>query len=453
MSIITRKIKLIPVGETSKDRTKVYNFIKDISKELATVGNQIIRQHVNNNFNLKEIIDTEKCTKKIAVEKLRAQLTTSIQNSGYRLTTTLPHIASDIRTNLNQDIYKTITENFYDILNNKVSIPSYKSENLPIRFSNKIYLDNNKYLIDFPITQTQKQKFNNISFELFFGKDKSNNKIIVRKTITQEYKMCNSSLQYNGKDLFLYLTVNIPETKSKDIIPNKTMGIDMGINRPVSFFITDEEKQPYQIDINSKIQHDRMRMLKQRKSIAKALKLTTGGHGRTKKLKALEQFRDKEKNWAQTTNHRISAEVIKIAQQYNVGIIKMEDLTGITKDTDNQFLKSWAYFQLQTYIKYKAEMAGITIQWVKPKDTSRECPTCHTINEENRSKQDYTKFECVNTACTDYLKTLDADIVAATNIAHKLGLEEKPNSKAGRIKNAKLKKSQEIPQQNLELSF
>ena len=55
MGIKTRKIKIIPIADESKGRTKIYNYIRDISKELATMGNEIIRNHVVNNFNIKKI--------------------------------------------------------------------------------------------------------------------------------------------------------------------------------------------------------------------------------------------------------------------------------------------------------------------------------------------------------------------------------------------------------------
>lgn len=436
MGIKTRKIKLIPIADDSKGRTKIYNYMRDISKDLATIGNEIIRNHVVNNFNVKKVMDEQSCTKGDAIKIISDNLGTSLQNSGYRITSDIPHIASNVRTCFNQKIFKTIKENFFDILNNKVSIPSFKSTNLPLTFSNIIYKENNKYFIDFPLTLETKKTLGDVKFDLFFGKDKSNNKVIADRIIDGTYKMCGSSISYDGKDLFLFLTVDIPN-KVSDADVSKIMGIDLGINRPVSIYITDEARQPYQIDINNKIQYDRMRMSKQRKTIQESLKYSAGGHGTSKKLKALEQFRLAEANWAQTINHKISAAVIKMATDYRVGIIRMEDLTGITTNATDYYFKSWSYYQLQNYIKYKAEEVGIKIEWVIAKNTSRECPTCHNIHEDNRNKIDVTKFACINASCKDYLKTLDADIVAATNIANKNGTNEKEKSKAGKLKKFK----------------
>lgn len=434
MSIITRKIKLNPVATELSSTNEIYKYIKNLSSEMATMGNKIIRNHVINNFNISQIQEENKCTKGDAIKILTELLGTSIQNSGYKLTIDHPDIASDIRTNFNQTIFKTIKENFYDIVNNKVSIPSFKSNNLPIGTSNKVYEKNGKYLYDFPLTLNMKKILGEIKFELYFGKDKSNNKFIVDQTISGKYKMCNSTIKYDGKEILLFLTVDIPVVKKEDLDQNKVMGIDLGINRLVSYHISGEKKELPQIEIGNKMQHDRTRFRNERRSLQKSLKYTKGGHGRTKKTKSLENLKLRESNWAETINHTVSREVVNIALKYNVGVIRMEDLTGITMNETDQFLKSWSYYQLQTYIKYKAEAVGIKVEWVNPKDTSIECPVCNHINKDNRSTKNVKDFSCVNKFCSDYGKIKDADIVASENISNRSGNEEKLKSKKGRIK-------------------
>ena len=174
-----------------------------------------------------------------------------------------------------------------------------------------------------------------------------------------------------------------------------------------------------------------------------SMKFAKGGHGRTRKMLGIETLREKEQNWSKLMNHNISKEVINIAQQYNVGIIKMEDLTGITTNKNDYFLKSWAYYQLQTDIEYKAKMVGIQILWVNPKNTSITCSTCKNVDKENRNDKDKTKFSCVNIECDDFGKLKDADIVAAYNITYSEGSEIKSNSKKGRLLKG-LKKKLEV---------
>ena len=131
MSIKTRKIKLIAVGETAKDRTKVYNHLKNDATILSEVGNRIIRLHINNQYEIEDLMET--MTKGEAIKVLTERLSTSIQNSGYRLTIPYSELPSQVRTGFNQSIYKTISNNFYDIKNGKMSIPSFRKTNIKTR--------------------------------------------------------------------------------------------------------------------------------------------------------------------------------------------------------------------------------------------------------------------------------------------------------------------------------
>jgi len=245
--------------------------------------------------------------------------------------------------------------------------------------------------------------------------------------------MNGSSIQIDDNDLYMLLTCDIPVLTSKDIIPDKVMGIDLGINRPASIYIDGEKHQPSQISIGEKIQTERMKFFKIRRALQQSMKYSKGGHGRTRKMLGMERLKEKESDWSKLINHDISRDVIDIAQRYNVGIIKMEDLTGITTNTNDLFLKSWAYYQLQTNIEYKAKMVGIKIEWVNPMNTSITCPTCKNIDKENRNDKDKTKFTCINIECDDYGKLKDADIVGAYNITYSEGNEVKGKSKKGRL--------------------
>ena len=125
----------------------------------------------------------------------------------------------------------------------------------------------------------------------------------------------------------------------------------------------------------------------------------------------------------------------------------MEDLTGITKDANDYYLKSWAYYQLESQIKYKADEAGILVEYVNPKDTSKMCNCCGIVQNNARDKEDVTKFVCQTVDCNVFGKIQDADINAAKNISKKHGEPHKAKSKKGRIEN--WKKKQKSLEENL----
>jgi putative transposase len=446
MSIITRKIKLIAVGETSKEKTASYNYVKRVASDLTQVGNEVIRLHICNQYELDKLKSSMNISNGESIKIFQEQIGTSVQNSGYQMLTKFPYISSDIRTNFNQKIFKTIKQNFHDIMNSKMSVPSFRKTSISIPFSGikhgecVLFVDGDEHMFNFPLSQSETKIHKEIKFKLHYGRDRSNNRLIVNRILDGTYKMNGSSIQIKDNDLYLLLTCDIPVNVSNDMDPNKIMGIDLGINRPVSIYIDGEKRQPSQIQLGEKIQSERMKFHKQRRAIQQSMKFAKGGHGRTRKMLAMDNLRDKEHNWSVLMNHNISKNVINIAQQYNVGIIKMEDLTGITTNKNDYYMKSWAYYQLQTDIEYKAKMVGIQILWVNPKDTSVTCPCCKNVDKKNRDEKDKTKFSCINIECDDYGKLKDADIVAAYNITYSEGSVVKGKSKKGRMSNAKQKK-------------
>ncbi len=450
MSIKTRKIKLIAVGETSAEKTKVYNYVKKISADLSKVGNEVIRLHVCNQFEIDKLKTSENITKGESIKILEDTLGTSIRNSGYQMLTKYPYISGDIRSSFNSNIYKTISNNFYDILNGKISIPSFRKNNMNIPFQSRKDKDtkittilknvNDNIHLKFPQSQTETKNNGEIYFSLFFGRDRSNNRIIVDRVLKGEYQLSDSSIQIKDSEFYLLLVYTQPDSVKESMDANKVMGVDLGINRPISFYIDGEKHQPTQINIGLKIQHERMKFYKQRRSLQSGLKYSKGGHGRTRKNQAIENLREKESNWSTLMNHTISRELIKTAIEYNVGIIKMEDLTGITSKTNDLFLKSWKFAELQQFIVYKAKDENIQIEWIDPKNTSITCSTCKIVNTENRIDKDKTIFKCKNESCPDYDKVKDADVNASRNITYKPGSKVKPKSKEGKILSAIEKK-------------
>lgn len=446
MSIKTRKIQIIPLKEDVKDVKKYkVDYLKKLSQELCIVGNDVIRKHLMNQINLLDIKNNNNITKSEATKILEGELGTSIRNYGYRAMSENINIPSSIRSCFNSVIYKTIDKNFFDILKSKISVPSFTKGNITIPISttsgdgiiNKL---EEKYIISLP--KGKDYEYSDFKMELMFGKDKSNNKSIVDKAISGIYKICDSSIKIdeNKGNIYLLLVVDIPTETNKYLDPSKVMGIDVGINRPVSIYITNEKYQPKQIDIGAKMQHDRIRMSKERYKLSSALKYTNGGHGRKRKLQKLNEFRCREQNWATNINHKISKEIVNTCLRFNVGTINMEDLTGITTNIDDMFLKTWKYYQLQSFIEYKAKINGILVKWVDPKNTSITCPYCLEVNKENRNENDKTIFKCKNTWCEKHDVVLDADVVAAENISKLIGSDDKIKSKKGRLKAAKNKK-------------
>lgn len=132
--------------------------------------------------------------------------------------------------------------------------------------------------------------------------------------------------------------------------------------------------------------------------------------------KLLNKRRNKESRFARDINHQISKSVVDKASTATLGIA-LEELKGIrqhirVRKADRRQHNSWGFNQLRQFISYKAELKGIPLVMVDPKNTSRTCPECGYVDKKNRKSQ--SDFLCIRCGFGQY-----ADTVAAVNISRR----------------------------------
>lgn len=108
--------------------------------------------------------------------------------------------------------------------------------------------------------------------------------------------------------------------------------------------------------------------------------------GKAKKLNAIRKSKDKEQRWMKDRDHKTSRQLVNLAIAEGVGFIRMEKLSGIrrtarTSRKNEKNLHSWSFYRLAQYIEYKANLAGILVEYVDPAYTSQTCPICGTRNK------------------------------------------------------------------------
>jgi len=175
------------------------------------------------------------------------------------------------------------------------------------------------------------------------------------------------------------------------------MGIDLGLKIP-AVAVTDTDKVKF-------FGNGRENKYKKRMARAKRKAL-----GQAKKIKTLRKLDDKEQRWMKDKDHKVSREIVNFAKQNNVKVIQMEELSGIrqtarTSRKNAKNLHTWSFYRLAQFIEYKANLAGIDVVYVNPKNTSQTCPVCGTRNHANDRKY----------KCSCGFKT-HRDILGATNI-------------------------------------
>lgn len=210
----------------------------------------------------------------------------------------------------------------------------------------------------------------------------------------KEFRTISITCKGNG-EFFVNLCYKIPDNPPQT--GGKALGIDRGMRH---LAVTSDGKFFSSNELRAS----------QRKHLHNRKTLQTKGT-RSAKRKAREQS-GKEKRFNQQVNHDVSKQIVEHAIEEGYNTIVLEDLTGIRNKRRgkvlNKRLASWPFYQLELFIKYKAENAGIRVVSVDPRYTSQRCFGCGKIDKKNRNKSHYL----CGCGYRDH-----ADVNAAKNIA------------------------------------
>jgi IS605 OrfB family transposase len=202
--------------------------------------------------------------------------------------------------------------------------------------------------------------------------------------------------------------MQIPDINKINLNENTVVGVDLGIAIPAVCALNNNNYIRQSIGSKQDFLVIRTKIQSQLRRERKKLVSVKGGHGRNKKLKALERFTAREKNFAKTYNHFVSKNIVDFALKNKAAYINIEKLT---KDGfDDAILRNWSYYQLQQFIEYKAKLNGIVVRKVNPYHTSQNCSHCGYWEEGQRISQ--SEFKCKSCGLE-----INADFNAARNIA------------------------------------
>jgi putative transposase len=149
-------------------------------------------------------------------------------------------------------------------------------------------------------------------------------------------------------------------------------------------------------------------------------KLQAKGTRSAKRL--LKKRSTKETRFAADVNHMVSKRIVAVAQGTGRGIA-LEDLMGIrsritARRSQRAALHSWSFFQLRSFLEYKARRIGVPLVLVDPRNTSRTCPACGHIDKASRvSQSDFSCVLCGFSGLADYIAALNIRVLgrAAVN--------------------------------------
>ena len=196
---------------------------------------------------------------------------------------------------------------------------------------------------------------------------------------------------------YLMVVVEAPEASKVDAVG--TLGVDLGI----VYLATDNEGETF-----SGKQVDKVREKNA------TLRTDLQGANTPSAMRHLKRLSNREARFHRDINHIISKKIVAKAKDTRQAIA-LEDLKGIHRSvtvrrTQRSRLHSWAFYQLRSFIEYKAAITGIPVFLVDPRGTSHICPECGDNERANRPNRDL--FRCVQCGFSG-----NADHIAAINIA------------------------------------
>ena len=373
--VITRKIEVFVCESDKELRRSYYEKLydnRDIAVKAANLGISVMYMLDTNMACMDE--ETKKLVTFIGVKGLKA----TKQNAPYVVCSHYFKGKADMGmvSCVLQNAQKMYQEDRKQGMWNK-SLRSYKS-NMPVPFKADRFL--NLRLAEYQNGDGEKKDgyfftLIGIPFQMRFGRDRSGNRLIVERVINGEYKMCTSSIQVDGKRVFLLLCVDIPKKEVK-LDEKKTMFAFLGVMNPV--VCTCDVKAAREYDSGMKVWEigTKEEFNYRRRQIQEAVRrcqmdnrYTTGGKGRKKKCQAIERWHEKEKNYVDTKLHTYSRMLVDMAVKHKCGkIVLMKQISREEKaKDDNQngepfVLRNWSYYGFKEKIEYKCKMCGIKME-------------------------------------------------------------------------------------------
>lgn len=362
--VITRKISIYVYEDDKELKSQMYDKIREWSRYCRQAANMI----VSHKFGMNGLVD---CLKEDIKDKiypsdvLKDERGMSEQNITYRVLSSKfkGKMPSDIYSCLNQSITSTYKENIKEVLIGNRSIPNYKSD-IPMPFSAKALSslhwdeeDKRFYLTWFGIPMA-----------LYLGRDRSNNKSIIDKCLSKEYKLCSSSIKLEKGKMILYLCVDIPK-KTVKLKEGKKLYAFLQINTPIVYtvdvpYVESEDKtRVFEIGSAEEFFYRRRQIQEARKRLLKSCKYNTGGKGRKRKLQAVDRYEEYESNYVDTKLHTYSRELVNAAIRFECSEIVLVSQNEKEEKAKNEdmILRNWSYYGLVQKIEYKAKLAGVKI--------------------------------------------------------------------------------------------
>ena len=186
--------------------------------------------------------------------------------------------------------------------------------------------------------------------------------------------------------------LHISATKEVADFNKQTVKHVVGLDRGLRFLATSYDEQ------GKTAFFDGQAIMRKRAKYQK-LRATLQAKGTKSAKRRLKKLSGRENRWISDVNHCLSKTLVK---KYGANtLFVLENLNGVSfertdlpKALRNQN-KSWAFYQLEQFLTYKAHLHNSEVVEVSAKYTSQRCPKCGVIKKDNRHHEKH-EYHCTN---------------------------------------------------------
>ena len=356
--IITRKIQLLIDSEDAEVvkeiRAQLYQWQRICFKAANMImSHQFVQEQVKDFFYL-----TEDIKLKLADQKKDENGILQSSREGAMYHVLAGHfkgqVPMDMMASLNHSLLSYFSKEKTAYWRGEKSLRNYKS-NIPMPFTGKS-------IYKFTLTPDGKNycfKLFQIPFRTYLGKDCGDKKMLMERLRTGILKLRSSHLQLDQGKVYLLAAVQL-EKECYVLDPGVIAEASLSIEHPIVVKIG---KYEYVIGNKEEFLHRRLAIRAAVHRVQKGATFNRGGHGRKRKMKSLDDYRQMEKRYVEQKLHVYSRMLINFCLKHQAAtllLVNQRAKEEIAKE-DPFLLQHWSYYSLKEKINYKAKKAGIQL--------------------------------------------------------------------------------------------
>ena len=212
---------------------------------------------------------------------------------------------------------------------------------------------------------------------------------------SNEWKLGGAKLIKHKGSWYLHISA----TKSVEEINTEQITHVVGIDRGIRFHaVCYDEQEKTTFFSGKKARTKRDKFVKVRAELQ--------SKGTKSAKRALKRISGRENRWMTDVNHCLSKTLVEKYGENTLFVL--EDLAGVTFEESNlkgsnknrHEKRSWAFYQLERFLNYKAILNHSAVLKVSAQYTSQRCPKCGSIHKENRNHTTHT-YKCKCGYCSN----------------------------------------------------